>query len=126
MCAYVSISRRSQRLLRPHPSLHTRNHTRRAQSPDQNTHFDRAHVQWCHGRCIQVDREKSRFRVRISHDVSYKKEIIVHKDDEAWYPVKLGWRDEAANPEDNSPVCARVLAPPPTLHPPPSPLFLSL
>ena len=52
-----------------------------------------------------MDREKSRFRVRISHDVSYKKEIIVHKDDEAWYPVKLGWRDEAANPDDNSPVC---------------------
>ena len=27
------------------------------------------------------------FRVRITHDVLYKKEIIVHKDDEAWYPV---------------------------------------
>ena len=48
--------------------------------------------------------------MRISHDVTYRKEIIVHKDDEAWYPIKLGWRFEASDPD-------RKMAPVPYLRP---------
>lgn len=48
-----------------------------------------------------MDRKQSRFRVRISHDVVYRKETIVHKGDEAWFPIKLGWRFEASDPDNN-------------------------
>ena len=56
--------------------------------------------QWCHGRCLKVDHTKSIFQVRVSHDVVYRKRVIVAKGDEAWYKIQLGWRFEACDPDN--------------------------
>ncbi len=74
----------------------------------------------------QVDRRSNKFRVRITHDVLWKNEIVVHKGHEVmsllalvvqrvqivtpealregWYAVKPygGWRNEAAAPATSS------------------------
>ena len=61
--------------------------------------------QWCHGECIGVDRRKMTFRVKVTHDVRWRGDVIVHRDDEDTYSVDLGWRPRAIDPDNE---CAPV------------------